>query len=87
MGAAGVAMACAIGLPHPKWGERPMLLVAPKPGESPTAEAILAHLAGRCAKWQLPDAVMFVETLPVGPTGKLDKKFLKARYKDHFIDG
>jgi fatty-acyl-CoA synthase len=84
MGAPGVGMACAIGVPHPKWGERPLLLVVPKPGQAPSAGSVLAHLGERCAKWQLPDAVLFVETLPIGPTGKLDKKVLKAQYKDYF---
>jgi fatty-acyl-CoA synthase len=83
MGAPGVQLAAAIGVAHPKWGERPLLLVVPKPGASPTPESILAHLGGSCAKWQLPDDIVFVDALPLTAAGKFDKKVLRARYADH----
>jgi fatty-acyl-CoA synthase len=86
MGAPGVQLACAVGIPHPKWGERPLLLVLPRQGESPTKQAILDHLGGTCAKWQLPDEVIFVDALPLTAAGKFDKKVLRAKYKDQFAD-
>jgi fatty-acyl-CoA synthase len=86
MGAPGVQLACAVGVPHAKWGERPLLLVLPKPGESPTKQAILDHLCCSCAKWQLPDEVIFVDALPLTAAGKFDKKVLRAKYKDQFAD-
>ena len=77
-----VAMAAAIPVRHPKWDERPLLLVVPKPGTSPTAESVLAVLEGQVAKWWLPDRVEFVETLPLTATGKLWKAELKKQWKD-----
>jgi fatty-acyl-CoA synthase len=82
VGCAGVAEAAAIGVPHPKWDERPILLVVRKPGSAVTAEDIQAHLAGCVAKWWLPDEIHFVETLPHTATGKLLKTAIRARYKD-----
>jgi fatty-acyl-CoA synthase len=75
-----VAIAAVIGVPHPRWGERPLLLVELKPGRSMTREELLAMLQGRVAKWWLPDEVVFVERIPLGPTGKIDKKALRAAY-------
>jgi fatty-acyl-CoA synthase len=77
------AMAAVIGLPHPKWDERPILLVKLKPGVSATAEEFLAFLEGKIAKWWMPDEVIFVEDIPLGATGKIDKKLLRARFADH----
>jgi fatty-acyl-CoA synthase len=75
-----VAIAAVIGIPHPKWGERPLLLLQLKPGESLTRQEALALLQDRIAKWWLPDEVLFVERIPLGPTGKIDKKALRASY-------
>ena len=72
------AMAAVIGMHHPKWGERPLLLVKLKQGGSATAEEILEHLLNRVAKWWLPDRIIFVDDLPLGSTGKIDKKKLRA---------
>ena len=83
IGYPGVELAAAIGVPHPKWDERPLLLVKLKPGETATAEEILGWMAPRVAKWQLPDAVLFVDDIPLGATGKIDKKVLRARYSDY----
>lgn len=82
MGCPGVAEAAAIGLPHPKWDERPLLLVVRKPGATVTDADVLAHLAGHVARWWLPDAVVFVESLPHTATGKLLKLALREQYKD-----
>ncbi|HWM68234.1 MAG TPA: long-chain-fatty-acid--CoA ligase [Steroidobacteraceae bacterium] len=75
-----IALAAVIGIPHPKWGERPLLLLQLKPGETTTKQEVLALLQDRIAKWWLPDEVLFVERIPLGPTGKIDKKILRASY-------
>jgi fatty-acyl-CoA synthase len=72
-----------IGLPHPKWSERPLLIVVPKEGKSPSKEGLLEYLAGRMAKWMLPDDVVFTEELPHTATGKLLKTKLREIYRDH----
>jgi fatty-acyl-CoA synthase len=83
IGCAGVAEAAAIGIPHPKWDERPLLLVVRADG-SPVSEGdIRAHLSQELAKWWLPDAIEFVEELPHTATGKLSKKDLRDRYRDY----
>jgi fatty-acyl-CoA synthase len=75
-----VAMAAVIGVKHPKWEERPLLLVVRKPGQALERDDVLAFLAERVAKWWLPDEVLFVESLPVGGTGKVQKNELRQRY-------
>ncbi len=77
-----VLMAAAIGVKHPKWEERPILLVVARQGCQPTRESVLAHLGEHFAKWQLPDAVIVVEALPMTATGKISKKDLRATYRD-----
>ncbi len=72
-----VAMAAAIGVPHPKWDERPLLLVVLRPGQSAEPEVLKAHVAERVAKWWTPDEVRIVEALPIGPTGKVLKRELR----------
>jgi fatty-acyl-CoA synthase len=72
-----VAMAAAIGVPHPKWDERPLLLVTLRPGASADPEALKAHVAARVAKWWTPDEVRIVDALPLGPTGKVLKRELR----------
>jgi len=76
-----VAQAAAIGLPHPKWQERPLLVVVPREGEAPTEQEIQDYIADRCAKWWVPDNVVFVEELPLGATGKVLKTALRDRFK------
>jgi fatty-acyl-CoA synthase len=73
-----VAMAAAIGVPHPKWDERPLLLVTLRSGQSADPDALKAHVAERVAKWWVPDEVRIVETLPIGPTGKVLKRELRG---------
>ncbi|MCU0945043.1 MAG: AMP-binding protein, partial [Rubritepida sp.] len=80
-----VQLAAAIPVHHPKWDERPLLLVVPKPGTSPTPESILAVLEGKVAKWWMPDRVEFVESLPLTATGKLWKAELKKKFKDYVL--
>src|SRR5262249_7148584 len=82
VGCAGVAEAAAIGVYHPRWEERPILLVVRKPGSDVTPEQIQAHLAQHVAKWWLPDEIHFVDSLPHTATGKLLKTAIRAQYKD-----
>lgn len=75
--------ACAvIGVPHPKWDERPMLIVQLKPGASASAEDYRRYLEDKVAKWWMPDEIKFVETIPIGATGKVDKKQLRRLFLD-----
>jgi fatty-acyl-CoA synthase len=83
MSCQGVQEAAAIGLPHPKWDERPLLVVVRKKGAAVTREQILAHLDGRIAKWWMPDDVSFVDEIPHTATGKISKMELRARYKSY----
>ena len=83
IGCAGVAEAAAIGIPHPKWDERPLLLVVRSDGSSVTETDIRDHLARHCARWWMPDAIEFVEALPHTATGKLSKLTLREQYKDY----
>jgi acyl-CoA synthetase (AMP-forming)/AMP-acid ligase II len=83
MGHPEVAEAAVIGLPHPKWGERPLLVVVPKQGRQPGKESILAFLGDKIAKWQLPDDVVFVAELPHGATGKVLKTRLREQLGDY----
>ena len=75
-----VAMAAVIGVKHPKWDERPLLFIVRKPGQSVEKEEMLAFLAERVAKWWVPDDVVFLESLPVGGTGKVQKGELRKEY-------
>ncbi len=77
-----VLEAAAIGIPHPKWDERPLLAVVRKPGVILAASDLQAYLAGKVARWWLPDAIEFVEELPHTGSGKIDKKALRRLYAD-----
>jgi fatty-acyl-CoA synthase len=83
MGVPGIANCALIGVPHPKWIERPLLVAVKAAGAEPTREAILSYLASVLAKWQLPDDVVFVDQLPLTATGKVSKRDLRARFADH----
>ena len=72
-------------MPHPKWDERPLLLVKLKAGEEATAEEFLAFLEGKIAKWWMPDDVIFVDEIPLGPTGKIDKKLIRQRMEGYVL--
>jgi acyl-CoA synthetase (AMP-forming)/AMP-acid ligase II len=78
-----VAEAAAIGIRHPKWDERPLLLVQRKPGATVDRDAMLAHFQGKVAKWWIPDDVVFVESLPRTATGKVLKTQLRQEHADH----
>ncbi|HYC75849.1 long-chain-fatty-acid--CoA ligase [Brevundimonas sp.] len=78
-----VELAAVIGAAHPKWDERPVLVVKLKPGQSQNKQEHLDFLQGKIAKWWMPDDVVFVEDIPLGPTGKIDKKLVRERMKDY----
>jgi fatty-acyl-CoA synthase len=80
-------MAAVIGVHHPKWEERPLLLVRLRDGETATPEEFLHFLSGKIAKWWMPDAVLFVDDIPLGATGKIDKKLLRERFADYRLPG
>jgi 3-(methylthio)propionyl---CoA ligase len=80
-----VAEAAIIAAFHPKWDERPLLLVVPKDGQTIDPDAVLASYLGRVPKWWLPDDVLAVDELPHTATGKINKLALRARYGQHFI--
>jgi len=83
MGCPGVAEAAVIGVEHPKWGERPLLIVVRKPGAAVTNDDVLGFLAGRIAKWWMPDAVSFVDEIPHTATGKISKLTLREAFRDY----
>ncbi|WP_211259569.1 long-chain-fatty-acid--CoA ligase [Belnapia moabensis] len=80
-----VAEAAIIAARHPKWMERPLLLVVPKPGRSVVAESVLALYDGPVARWWLPDAVVVVDELPHTATGKLNKLTLREEFADYLL--
>ncbi|MBE7425365.1 MAG: fatty-acid--CoA ligase [Ideonella sp.] len=80
-----VAMAACIAVPHPKWDERPLLVVVKKPGTNPTREELLGFFEGKVAKWQIPDDVAFVESIPLGATGKMQKIKLREQFKSYVL--
>jgi len=81
----GVKVAAVIGVPHPKWEERPLLVIEPHEGAAVTREAVLQHLEPKVAKWWLPDDVIFA-AVPLTATGKIDKKVLRDAYRDHLAE-
>ena len=80
-----VAMAACIGMPHPKWDERPIVAVSLKPGALLTREELLQFYEGKTAKWQIPDDVVFVDAIPLGATGKMLKVKLRQLLKDYVL--
>lgn len=87
VGAPGVANAAVIGKYHPKWDERPLLIIEPAAGASPTKDEVLAYLDGKIAKWWMPDDVQIVEKIPLGATGKINKLALRETFKDYELPG
>lgn len=75
--------AAVIAIPHPKWDERPLVIAVKKNGSTIDRTALLQYLAGSLARWQLPDDVIFVDELPHGATGKLNKLKLRELYGEH----
>jgi fatty-acyl-CoA synthase len=80
-----VAMAACIAAKHPKWDERPLLVVVKKPGAELTRDQLLAFYDGKIAKWWTPDDVIFVDSIPLGATGKMQKIKLREQFKDHVL--
>ncbi|MBO6719086.1 MAG: long-chain-fatty-acid--CoA ligase [Rhizobiaceae bacterium] len=78
-----VAEAAAIGIAHPKWDERPLLVVVPKAGKSPGKDDLLGFLDGKVAKWWLPDDIVFVDEIPHTATGKIQKTTLRDQFRDY----
>ncbi len=78
-----VAMAACIAARHPKWDERPLLVVTKKPGADVTRDELLAFYEGKVAKWWTPDDVVFVDAIPLGATGKMQKNKLREMFKDY----
>jgi fatty-acyl-CoA synthase len=83
MGHPAVAEAAVIGVKHSKWQERPLMIVVRKSGQDASKEHILSFLDGKIAKWWTPDDVVFVDSLPHGATGKLQKMTLREQFKDY----
>ncbi|HEY5856298.1 MAG TPA: 3-(methylthio)propionyl-CoA ligase [Aldersonia sp.] len=80
-----ITTAACIGVRHPKWDERPLLVAVRRPGSDVTAEELLTHLDGKMAKWWIPDRVVFVDSIPIGATGKILKAPLRERFADHLV--
>jgi acyl-CoA synthetase (AMP-forming)/AMP-acid ligase II len=78
-----IMMAACIGMPHPKWDERPVVCVVKKPGANLTGSDLLKFYEGKTAKWQIPDDVIFVEAIPLGATGKMLKTKLRTQLADY----
>ena len=78
-----VAMAACIGVYHPKWDERPIIAVVKKPGVDVSRDELIAFYDGKTAKWQIPDDVVFVDAIPIGATGKMQKNKLRDVLKDY----
>ena len=83
----GVHEAAAIGLPHPRWDERPLLVIVRRKDAAVTREEVLGHLEGKVAKWWMPDDVAFVDEIPHTATGKISKLELRARFKSYTFPG
>lgn len=82
-----VLMAACVGVPHPKWDERPVVVVVKKPGQELTREQLLDFYAGKIAKWQIPDDVIFMDSIPLGATGKMQKMKLREQLRDYRLPG
>jgi fatty-acyl-CoA synthase len=80
-----VSMAACIAARHPKWDERPLLIVAKKPGAGLTSDELLTFYDGKIAKWWTPDDVIFVDSIPLGATGKMLKNQLRERFQNHLL--
>jgi acyl-CoA synthetase (AMP-forming)/AMP-acid ligase II len=82
-----IAEAAVVGVPDPKWQERPLACVVVRPGEELTRDEVLDFLRARLAKWQVPDAVVFIDEVPKTSTGKFSKKDLRSRFADYVPEG
>jgi fatty-acyl-CoA synthase len=75
-----VREAAVVGLPHPRWQERPLALVVPESGKQATPAELIEHLARTFERWQLPDRILLVDSIPKTSVGKLNKKAIRAEY-------
>jgi fatty-acyl-CoA synthase len=82
MGHPAVAQAAVIGIAHPRWQERPLLVVVRRPGKDVTSQELIEFLRPQMASWWLPDDVAFIDQLPMTATGKIHKVSLRERFKD-----
>jgi fatty-acyl-CoA synthase len=82
-----VAEAAVIGVPHPKWDERPLLIIVPKAGKSPSKDDLIGFMQGRIAKWWLPDDMVLIESIPHTATGKIQKTALRDIFRDYRFPG
>ena len=80
-----VVMAACIGMKHPKWDERPIIAVVKKPGSEVSRDELIAFYEGKTAKWQIPDDVVFVDAIPLGGTGKMQKTKLREMLRDYSL--
>jgi 3-(methylthio)propionyl---CoA ligase len=80
-----VAMAACIAARHPKWDERPLLVVVKKPGATLTRDELIAFYEGKIAKWWTPDDVVFIDAIPLGATGKMQKNKLRDQFREHTL--
>ncbi len=80
-----VAEAAVIGITHPKWDERPLLVIVSKEGKSPSKDELLAFMEGKVAKWWMPDDVAFVDEIPHTATGKIQKTALREQFRDYTL--
>jgi fatty-acyl-CoA synthase len=83
MGHPAVLQAACIGVAHPKWDERPLLLVVKRPGKELAAAELMAFLQDKVARWWMPDDIVFIDALPTGATGKVQKNKLREQFKDY----
>jgi fatty-acyl-CoA synthase len=83
LGHPAAELCAVIGVAHPKWDERPVLLVKLRPDHAPQPADFLRYLEGKIAKWWMPDDVVFVDDIPLGATGKIDKKLIRQRMADY----
>jgi acyl-CoA synthetase (AMP-forming)/AMP-acid ligase II len=80
-----VAAAACIAARHPKWDERPLLIVVKKPGHALSRDELLGFYEGKIARWWTPDDVVFVDSIPLGGTGKVQKNLLRDAWRDHLL--
>ena len=78
-----VAEAAVIGMPHPKWDERPLMIIVAKKGKTVTKASVMEYLDGKMAKWWMPNDVVFVDEIPHSATGKISKKDLRVQFVDY----
>jgi acyl-CoA synthetase (AMP-forming)/AMP-acid ligase II len=83
MGCPGVAEAAVIGVAHPKWDERPLLIIVKRPEASVTKDDLIKFLNGKIAKWWMPDDVQFIDAIPHGATGKILKTELRKQFRSY----